>query len=226
MPGAYLCGMTPERFRRLQRILARRQPDLTVLMDRVHKPHNLAAVTRSCDAVGIGAVHLVPSDDYQREQGPAMGAARYVRMVRHPSLDEALMELRGQGMAVVAAHPAPDSVDYRALDYTRPTALLLGTELEGLSSRAIEAADHRVEIPMRGAVASLNVSVAAAIILYEAERQRSEAGLYDRALPDTPATRRTLFEWAYPRIAGLCRRRAVDYPALNEDGEIMGEVPR
>lgn len=218
--------MTPERYQRLREILARRQPNLTVLMDEVHKPHNLAAVTRSCDAVGIGRIHLVPTADYSPRDRPAMGAGRYVRLVRHASLGDAVAELRRQGMTLVAAHPARDSVDYRTLDYTRPTALLLGTELEGMSAAAIEAADHRVVIPMRGAVASLNVSVAAAIILYEAERQRSEAGRYDRPLDESEATRRTLFEWGYPRIADLCRRRGAGYPALDAEGAIVGEVPR
>lgn len=218
--------MTPERFQRLQRILARRQNDLTVLMDRVHKPHNFAAVMRSCDAVGIGQVHLVPTDTYHPAHRNAMGATRYVDVRPHDTVGEALAELRRQGMTIVAAHPAPDSVDYRSLDYTRPTALLLGTELEGLDETTAEAADVRVVVPMRGAVASLNVSVAAAVILYEMERQRADAGRYDQPLQETEQTRRTLFEWSYPRIADLCRRRGVEYPEQDDAGEIVGELPR
>lgn len=195
-------------------------------MDEVHKPHNFAAVIRSCDAVGIGRVHFVPTDDYQTTHRTAMGASRYVEVVRHGDLDAAVATLRAQGMALVAAHPSSDSVDFRELDYTRPTALLLGTELEGVSDAALAAADHHVVVPMRGAVASLNVSVAGAVILYEAERQRAEAGLYDRPLRDDAEIRRTLFEWAYPRIAELCRRRSVPYPPLGDEGEILGEVPR
>lgn len=218
--------MTPERFRRLQRILARRQSDLTVLMDEVHKPHNLAAVLRTCDAVGIGQAHLVPAEDFSGRFGSSTGAARYVRIRRHQTLSDALSFLRERGMAVVAAQPGPGAADYRTLDLTRPTALLLGTELEGLSDEAVAAADHHVAIPMQGAVTSLNVSVAAAVILYEAERQRAAAGAYEHPLADDGATRRTLFEWAHPRIADLCRRRGVPYPELDEDGVILGEVPR
>lgn len=218
--------MTPERFQRLQEILARRQDDLTVLMDRVHKPHNLNAVIRSCDAVGVGRVHVVPGEDFYERHRTSMGTRRYVRLTRHGSLEEALESLRQRGMTIVAAHPGPGSVDYRALDYTRPTALLMGTELEGLSPAALDGADRHVTIPMRGAVASLNVSVAAAVILYEAERQRASAGSYDRSLPASPDASRTLFEWAYPRIADLCRRRGVEYPPLDDDGEIRGPLPR
>lgn len=218
--------MTPERFHRLKSILARRQPDLTVLMDRVHKPHNLAAVIRTCDAVGVRRVHAVPTPEYAPHGRTAMGATRYVPVTRHATLHDALAALRNEGMTVVAAHPAPDSVDFRAPDYTRPTALLLGTELEGLAAEALAASDVCVSIPMMGAVASLNVSVAAAIILYEAQRQREAIGRYAGPLQDTEETRRTLFEWAYPRIADLCRRRGVPYPELDEEGGIVGEVPR
>lgn len=204
----------------------RRQADLTVLMEQVHKPHNLSAVIRSCDAVGVGRVHVVPGEDFHERHRNAMGSRRYVRLTRHRSLEEAVAELRRAGMTLVAAHPGSGSVDYRTLDYTRPTALILGTELEGLTPAALDIADRRVMIPMRGAVASLNLSVAAAVILYEAERQRAAAGFYDRPWPDTPELNRTLFEWTYPRIADLCRRRRAPYPELNEAGEIQGEVPR
>lgn len=218
--------MTPERFHRLEAILARRQPDLTVLMDRVHKPHNFSAVLRTCDAVGVFQARVVPTEDFQAAHDTAGGSSRYVRVVQHETLGNALAALRADGFQVVAAHPAPDSVEFRAVDYTRPTALLLGTELDGLSVEAVAAADRCVNVPMYGAVESLNVSVAAAVILYEAQRQREEAGLYDDPrLPDDVA-RRTLFEWAYPRIADLCRRRGVGYPDLGEDGEIVGELPR
>lgn len=218
--------MTPERFRRLQAILARRQPDLTVLMDRVHKPHNFSAVLRTCDAVGVFRAHVVPTEDFAASHHTAGGSNRYVHVARHPGLQDALGSLRAGGATIVAAHPTGDAMDFRAVDYTRPTAVLLGTELEGLSKAAVAAADRRVAIPMVGAVESLNVSVAAALILYEAQRQRSEAGLYDVPRLDDELARRTLFEWAYPRIADLCRRRSVQYPALNEDGEIVGPVPR
>ena len=197
-----------------------------MLMDRVHKPHNLNAVIRTCDAVGVGRVHIVPGERYYERPRNSMGARRFVRIERHDSLTGALAALRQLGVDLVAAHPGPGSMDYRALDYTRPTALLLGTELDGLTPEALAAADRHVMIPMRGAVASLNVSVAAAVILYEAERQRAAAGMYHRPAGDDAASRRILFEWGYPRIADLCRRRGMVYPALDEEGGIAGEVPR
>lgn len=220
-------GVTPERFRTLRGILDRRQPDLTILMDRVHKPHNISAVLRTCDAVGVAEAHIVPTGDFSMAHGTAGGSNRYVPVRRHESLAQALEILRGASMRVIAAHVTPDAVDFRTLDYTGPTTILLGTELEGLSEEAVAAADERVAVPMLGAVESLNVSVAAAVILYEAQRQRAGAGLYDAPRMAGDTYSRTLFEWAYPRIADLCRRRGVPYPELDpETGEILGEVPR
>lgn len=221
--------MNPERFDRLRRILERRQPDLTVLMERVHKPHNFSAVLRTCDAVGVLRAHLVPSADFRPKRNVAGGVQRYVRLTRHPTLERALARLREQGLTVVAAHVGPGAAgaaDFRSVDYTRSTALLLGTERDGLSPEAVRAADRLVQIPMEGAVASLNVSVAAAVILYEAQRQRRAAGLYDRSRLESEAARRMLFEWCYPRIARLCRQRGHAYPPLGDAGEILGPVPR
>jgi tRNA (guanosine-2'-O-)-methyltransferase len=218
--------MTRARFERLQRILRRRQPDLTVLMDRFEKPHNFSAVLRTCDAVGIPRAHLVTDEHFRPRRTAAGGVARYVRVRRHDTLEHALHALRRGGFAIVAAHPSAAAVDFRAVEYTAPTALLLGPEKEGLSPAAVDAADRLVRIPMLGAVTSLNVSVAAAVILYEAQRQRMEAGLYDESRLDPEVARRTLFEWAYPRIAALCRRRGTPYPALGPDGAIVGELPR
>lgn len=218
--------MTPERFRRLRTVLARRQADLTVLMEQVHKPHNFSAVLRTCDAVGIFETHIVPAADYRTARSAASGTGRWVRVRQHRSLELALGRLRDQGFRLVAAHPADGVVDYREIDYTEPTALLLGTELDGLSGEAVAVADTLVGVPMEGMVRSLNVSVAAAIILYEAARQRREAGMYDASRLDAATFERTLFEWAYPRIARHCRKRGVSYPRLDDDGELLDAVPR
>jgi tRNA (guanosine-2'-O-)-methyltransferase len=173
--------MTPERHARLGAVLDRRQPDLTVLMDNVHKPHNLAAVARSCDAVGVGVVHGVGEDaEIRLRQKSASGSAGWLEVVMHEGLDAALAAVRAQGMRVVAAHWSDRAVGFRDYDYTRPTALLLGAELDGVSAHAAEVADAHVTIPMLGMVRSLNVSVAAALILFEAQRQREAAGLYAR----------------------------------------------
>lgn len=219
--------MTPERFHRLRRVLARRQPDLTVLMEVVHKPHNLSAVVRTLDAVGGLEAHAVTDqgsvDLFHMLSG---GARRWVPVHAHPTLEQAVAELRQQGFRLIAAHPAEGTVDFREVDYTKPTAILLGQEREGLTEAAVAAADRWISIPMRGMGASLNVSVAAALILFEAARQRQAAGLYEARRLPPERFERTLFEWAHPEVARLCREAGHPYPPLSEDGEILGEVPR
>lgn len=219
--------MTPRRFRRLRQVLDRRQPDLTVVLENVHKPHNFSAIVRTADAVGIFAAHAVTADGtLPVAEAVSQGTRRWMRVRTHASLYEAFDALRDAGLQVLAAHPAAGAVDFRAADYTRPTAILLGQEKDGVTPEAAARADGWVMVPMRGMVASLNVSVAAAVLLYEAERQRAAAGMYDQRRLDDETYRRTLFEWAYPGHAERCRRAGVGYPELGEDGEILGEVPR
>jgi tRNA (guanosine-2'-O-)-methyltransferase len=159
---------------------------------------------------------------------PASGGNRkWLPVRRHASLEEAVAVLRGQGLRILAADPAPGAVPFREVDLTRPTAFLLGNEDFGLTAAARGAANLRVAIPMEGMGTSLNVSVAAAVLLFEAQRQRRAAGLYDAGPRLDPASyERTLFEWAYPALAAHCRRRGAPYPALGPDGEILGEIPR
>lgn len=213
--------MTPERFARLKQALRRRQHDLTVLADGVHKDHNVSAIIRTCDAVGVATVHVVAEGEFRRHHMVAGGSKRWVDVEIHRSAAEAFSALRGAGLRIVAAHASEDASDFRALDFTQPLAIVLGSELTGPTPYAIAHADEAVAIPMHGLVESLNVSVAAAVILFEAERQRSEAGLYSRPPPDRAAFERTLFEWAYPDIARRCRELERDYPELAEDGQLL-----
>lgn len=219
--------MTPERFRKLKEVLLRRQPDLTVLAADVHKPHNISAIVRTCDAVGIHRVHAVsPSGEFHHHRMASGGSRHWVGLELHASLADALDTLRGSGWRLVAAHPHESARDFREIDYTRRTAIVLGSELEGLEQEAINAADETITIPMAGMVESLNVSVAAALILYEAQRQRSNAGMYDASRLDAEDFDRTLFEWAYPEIAERLQRNGQDYPALSEEGELLSNPLR
>ncbi len=219
--------MNPARFQKLNAALDRRQPDLTVLMDDVHKPHNLAAVVRSCDAVGVLQVHAVsPGGEVARYHLRSGGSNRWVPLVLHPDIDGACDLLVASGHQLVAAHFSPQARDFRQVDYTRPTALLLGSELRGVGAAAATRAHLHISIPMHGQVASLNVSVAAAVILFEAERQRAAAGLYDQPRLSGELRTRLLFEWAYPRLAGWCRSHGKPYPALDQHGFLAGDPRR
>jgi len=211
--------MTPERFQRLQTVLDRRQPDLTVLMEQINKSHNFSAILRNCDAVGVLEAHLVPPErKVGLHQGISAGANRWVPVHRHVSTEKAVQALRASGHRIVAAHPADDARDYREVDFTVPTAIMMGAELHGVSEVGLAAADIHVVIPMEGLVQSLNVSVATALLLFEARRQREAAGLYDAPRIDEPARTGLLFEWAYPREAAVFRKQGCPYPELDENG--------
>jgi len=216
--------MTPERFHRLRAALTRRQPDLTVLTDYVHKSHNLSAILRSCEAVGVLEAHIVsPERSLYLHHTSSAGAKKWLSVDRHRSVEDAVGHLRARGFAILAAHPAPGARDYRDVDYTLPTALTMGAELHGLSDEALALADAHITIPMMGMVGSLNVSVASAILLFEAMRQRAAAGMYDTCRIPAPEFEERLFAWAYPKLARRMRDEGRPYPTLDEDGQIVRE---
>lgn len=214
--------MTPERFATLHSVLTRRQPDLTVITDYVHKGRNLSAIVRTADAVGIGDVHCAIGDkDYQAFRGTALGSHRWVNVHRYRSVGEPISNLQQQGFQIVAAHLSAHAVDYHDIDYTRPTAVLLGAEKVGVSAESRQRVDAEITIPMVGMVGSLNVSVAAGIILAEAQRQRQLAGCYEEQRISAATYQRLLFEWAHPQLRQFCQQHQLEYPPLREDGELL-----
>ncbi|MDX1269919.1 MAG: TrmH family RNA methyltransferase, partial [Oceanisphaera sp.] len=143
--------MTPERIQRLRAVLDRRQPDLTVVTDYVHKGRNLSAIVRTADAVGVVDMHCVIGDkDYKAFRGTAKGSHSWVKVHRYETLQPAVQPLKDQGYQLVAAHLDETAVDFREVDYTRPTALILGAEKVGVSELGCELADHHITIPMMG----------------------------------------------------------------------------
>ena len=216
--------MSPERFARINQMLNQRQPDLTVVMENVHKNHNLSAVVRTADAVGVHQMHAVwESPKRKLLSGTALGSQNWVNVKHYTSLSDVIGTVRQQQMQIVVTHLSEQAVDFRSIDYTRPTAILLGQEKHGVSDQALAAADHHVMIPMVGMVQSLNVSVAAAVMLYEAQRQRLEAGLYQGSQVSAAERHRVLFEGGHPVFAKACRRKSLDYPELDENGQIVAD---
>ena len=213
--------MTPERIARLRAVLDKRQPDLSVVTDYVHKGRNLAAIIRTADAVGVSDVHCVIGDkEYRSFRGTTMGSHSWVDVHRHHSLNTPVSELKGKGFQLVAAHLSGQAQDFREIDYTRPTALLMGAEKVGVSDEGQQLADVHITIPMVGMVESFNVSVAAGIILSEALRQRQQAGCYQQRRIDKATYERLFFEWGHPKVRDFCLVNNLAYPRLCEDGEI------
>ncbi len=193
-------------------------------MDEVHKPHNLAAIVRTCDAIGIGEVHAVyPEGALRNCHGTAMGSNRWVTTHTHQNLAKGLGQIRAEKKQVLAAHFSDCAIDFRQIDYTKPTAILVGSEKFGVSEQAAEMADEHILIPMLGMVQSLNVSVAVAIILYEAQRQRELAGFYDKRQLPNAVCEQLRFEWLHPRVKSFCDKNEIRYPAIDDDGDIQDE---
>lgn len=218
--------MTPERLARIKGTLERRQPDLHVLTDQIHKPRNVSAIIRSCDAFGVANMHAVwPREGYRAFRKTAGGSHNWVTTHTHPDMAAAIGELRGKGRRIYAAQLSERAIDYRDVDFTVPCALVLGNELDGVSAEASAEADEHIVVPMMGMVESLNVSAACAIILAEAQRQRSEAGMFDcRRMPDDEYER-LLFRWCQPQITRYCDDRNLPYPPFDvETGELIDGV--
>lgn len=215
--------MSAERYARIREMLALRQPDLTVCLEEVHKPHNVAAIVRTCDAVGVHQIHGVWNDKNSMRKGTSMGSQIWVKNNRHDSIGSAVKHLKNAGMQVLVTNLSQSAVDFRSVDYTLPTAIILGQEKDGATQQAIELADTDIVIPMAGMVQSLNVSVAGALVLYEAQRQRSLAGMYDCTRLSESECQRVLFEGGFPQLCEICIRKKLPYPQINELGGIEAD---
>jgi tRNA (guanosine-2'-O-)-methyltransferase len=190
---------TERRQARIRSVLARRQPDLTVVLENVHDPHNVSAILRSCDGVGVLQAHAV----YSIEEPPpgafarqtSASAAKWVEVERHDTLADCYKRLREEGFSILVTSIGPDARPLYDWDLEQPIALVLGNEMRGVSSQARTMADGAIEIPMAGMVQSLNVSVACAVCLYEAFRQRIAAGHYERPKLNPDQLRTLEEEW-------------------------------
>ncbi|MGQ8364272.1 tRNA (guanosine(18)-2'-O)-methyltransferase TrmH [Glaciecola sp. 1036] len=210
--------MTPERYARIQEVLSQRQVDLTVLLEEVHKPHNISAIVRTADAVGVHKIHSVWEQHPSLRKGTALGSQIWIHNQHHKSTTKAVSHLKQQGMQVLVTHLDDTAVDFREVDYTKPTAIIMGQEKDGATDEAVEQADQSIIIPMVGMVQSLNVSVAAATVLYEAQRQRSAKGMYGNCnLPDDEA-QEILFKGGFPVLYKECVRRNLPFPKVDENG--------
>ena len=213
--------MSPERFARITSMLNHRQPELTVLLEDVHKSHNLAAIVRTADAVGVNDVHATRETKTTKVCGvTATGSQNWVKIHTHENIEDAIATLRAQGMQIIATNLSDTAVDFREVDYTKPTAILMGQEKTGISAQALALADQDVIIPMVGMCQSLNVSVASALILYEAQRQRENAGMYGECRLSDEEQHRILFEGGHPIFTKLCKQKKIPYPALDSEGQI------
>lgn len=179
--------ITERRAGRIREVLARRQTDLTLVINNIHDPHNVSAILRSCDAFGIHRVHLFYTDTAFPVLGKKSSgsAKKWVETVRHPTAASLAAALKGQGFTLVATSFTENARPLHDWNLTGKVAIILGNEHSGVDEELAPYVDGELYIPMQGMVQSLNVSVAAAVILYEGFRQRLAAGCYDA--PSLPA---------------------------------------
>jgi len=179
---------TAARKEKLTRVLSRRQPDLQVVLEGVTIAHNASAVARTCEAVGALNLHIISphAEKVIFNEAITTRAEKWLLIHFHQTTTEALSILKGQGLKIAVTTLSPQALPYTALNYCQPLALVFGNEAEGISTEALSLSDYKIHIPMVGLVQSLNLSVSAAIILYEAFRQRQAHGWYEkRRLPDS-----------------------------------------
>lgn len=173
--------MNIERIQKIETVLNSSQPDLTVLMENVSNLHNLSAILRTCDAVGIHEAHAVhETGTLPTFRRTARGSQKWVELHVHETATRAIEQLREQGLQIYGTHLSRKSIDYLEIDWTKPSAIVVGDEKSGMSDLAAEAVDEHIKVSMAGMVQSLNVSAATAIILFEARRQRIKSGMYDQ----------------------------------------------
>ena len=215
--------MTLERFEKIKNVLKKRQPDIEVILDGVHKPHNLAAILRTCDATGIGSIHAKSKNSQiGLNLKAASGSNHWVNMSIHNDLTKFYQSIIKKDYNIYVANNSMQAVDFREVDYTKPCAIILGAELDGVSNNSINLASQEIKIPINGMVDSLNVSVANAVILYEVQRQRERLGLYDEMKISENEYKNLLFELSYPKIASIFKKNKEKFPELNNEGQIIG----
>ncbi len=175
--------MTPEREHRLRSVLDKRQGNITVVLENVFDPHNISAVMRTCDAVGIQDIYILNTKIPRHKKWGAKSsssAAKWLSVHQFENADECFSSLRKNYSTILTTHLSSDAISLHEIDLTQSIALVFGNEHSGVSDEIRALADGNFIIPQLGIIRSLNISVACAVTLYEAFRQKMNAGHYNR----------------------------------------------
>ena len=171
--------MTPERMERLTSVLNKRQDDITVVLENVFDPHNISAVMRTCDAVGVQDIYILNTKIPRHKKWGAKSsssAAKWLTVHQYENAEECFSSLRKRYSTILTTHLSSDAVSLYQLDLTKSIALVFGNEHSGVSEEIRALADGNFVIPQVGIIQSLNISVACAVTLYEAFRQKNTGG--------------------------------------------------
>jgi tRNA (guanosine-2'-O-)-methyltransferase len=190
--------MTPQRRERLIAVLNKRQNDITVVLENVFDPHNISAVMRTCDAAGVQEIYILNTKiPLHKKWGTksSSSAAKWLTVHQFDNAAECFSSLRKNYSTILTTHLAGDAVSLQQLDLTKSMALVFGNEHAGVGEEIRNMADGNFIIPQVGIIRSLNISVACAVTLYEAFRQKSLAGHYDKRKLDDAKFTGLLNEW-------------------------------
>jgi len=190
--------MTPERTRKLNDVLSKRQPDIAVVLENVFDPHNISAVMRTCDAVGVQDIYILNTKIPRHKKWGAKSsssAAKWLTIHQFENASACFSSLRKNYSTILTTHLSSDAISLYEINFTKSIALVFGNEHSGVSDEIRELADGNFIIPQVGIIRSLNISVACAVTLYEAYRQKKLAGQYDSQRLEQAAFDKLFQEW-------------------------------
>lgn len=189
--------ITEERLKKIEKILNKKQKDLQVFVENVKNQHNFSAIIRTCDAVGVLNLYYTYNGNGNLiNESITMGSHKWVFLEKIENIEEFFKSKKEKGFQILATHLSKDSIHFREIDYTKPTLIIVGNEISGVSEEILKYADKNIIIPMYGMAQSLNVSVATAVILYEAQRQREAKGLYEKPHLSKYEIEKIIKKWA------------------------------
>src|SRR5258706_10278522 len=190
--------MTPQRKEKLISVFNKRQNDITVVLENVFDPHNISAVMRTCDAVGVQEIYILNTKIPPHKKWGAKSsssAAKWLTIHQYENASACFSSLRERYSTILTTHLSGDAISLHNIDLTKSIALVFGNEHDGVSEEIRKLADGNFVIPQVGIIQSLNISVACAVSLYEAFRQKSLAGHYKKTTLKDIGIKNLLNEW-------------------------------
>ena len=194
--------MTPERREKLVAVLNKRQDDITIVLENVFDPHNISAVMRTCDAVGVQEIYILNTKIPRHKKWgfkSSSSAKKWLTVHQYENAFECFSALRKRYSSILTTHLSDDAVSLYQVDFTKSIALIFGNEHNGVSDEIRALADGNFVIPQAGIIQSLNISVACAVTLYEEYRQKNLAGHYNRKSLDETKYNALLNDWSFKR---------------------------
>ena len=194
--------MTPERSEKLLKVLSQRQTNLTVVLENVQDPRNITAVMRTCEAVGIQDIYIINTKQPRFEKfgfKSGSSSSKWLTIHQFDSIAACFTELRTKFEVILTTHLSSKAIDLYSIDFTKSIALVFGNEHSGVSDEANELADGNFIIPQMGIIQSLNISVACAVTIYEAYRQKNIAGHYQQSTMPEPQMRELRKQWGFDK---------------------------